>query len=237
MLIMFPIPTFMTMLLIFHAIQATNNTERSSARTIPVFSTEEAASSQNSNLGNQPSSILQPDAQASDVNCPSNKPSCEATDCDGDATEFRCRASGTLQTCPCCPQSELPSCNSQICMAQLPVLLCTITLLQDCPCEYSLEPVYPLHQYTDVPFSTDEELRQTQLEFQKLFEERPELRPLSKEWYEKRKREGRPDQVSALDGSSAELGTQGALGLDYESLQRGVFAKSSGGSLLLSLKD
>ncbi|KAH6698139.1 hypothetical protein BKA61DRAFT_741535 [Leptodontidium sp. MPI-SDFR-AT-0119] len=198
---MFFIPTIMIILLFIHAIQATNNTERSSERIVPVISTEGAAYNQTSNFNNQSSSVLQPGAQATDVNCPSDKPSCEATDCDGDKTEFRCQATGTLQTCPCCPQSQLPSCEPPDCKAQPAVFLCTTTLLQDCPCELYLEPVSPLLQYTDGPFSTDEELRQVQLDYMKLFAERPEMMPGSKEWYEKMKREGRLDGEDARDGS------------------------------------
>ncbi|PVH80850.1 hypothetical protein DL98DRAFT_515015 [Cadophora sp. DSE1049] len=230
--ILFSIPTIMTILLFIHAIQATNNTEPSSNRIVPVFSTKGEAYNQISKSDNQSSSA---DAQATYVNCPSEKPSCEATDCDGDKTEFRCQATGPLQTCPCCPQSQLPSCESPICMAQPLVLLCTTALLQDCPCDVYFEPISPLLQPTDEPFSTDEELREVQLEYMKLFEERPELRPGSKEWYEKMKREGRLEGEDALDGSGPECGRRGALGLAWEPLQRGVFVVSSGGSLLLSL--
>ncbi|KAL5320211.1 hypothetical protein ACEPPN_011012 [Leptodophora sp. 'Broadleaf-Isolate-01'] len=64
-----------------------------------------------------------------------------------------------------------------------------------------LQPGAQATDYTDGPFSTDEELRQVQLDYMKLFAERPEMMPGSKEWYEKMKREGRLDGEDARDGS------------------------------------
>ncbi len=147
---MFSIPTIMTILLFTHAIQATNNTEPSSSRIVPIFSNDEAPNNQISSVNNQSTSPLQPDAQVVAMICPSDKPSCETIDGDGDVsipnfilqyssaspnlcsqkTEFRCQAPGPLKTCPCCPQSQLPDCEPPNCMAQPLVSLCKTTLLQ-----------------------------------------------------------------------------------------------------------
>jgi len=207
---MFSIPTILNILLLIHAIQATTNTDPSSNQIVPIFSNDEAPNNQISSVNNQSTSPLQPDAQVVAMICPSDKPSCETIDCDGDVsipnfilqyssaspnlcsqkTEFRCQAPGPLKTCPCCPQSQLPDCESPNCMAQPLVSLCKTTLLQGCPCDVYFEPISPLLQPTDMQFSTDEELREVQLDYQRRTAGRPELISGSKEWYERMKKEG-----------------------------------------------
>jgi len=187
---MFSIPTILNILLLIHAIQATTNTDPSSNQIVPIFSNDEAPNNQISSVNNQSTSPLQPDAQVVAMICPSDKPSCETIDCDGDKTEFRCQAPGPLKTCPCCPQSQLPDCESPNCMAQPLVSLCKTTLLQGCPCDVYFEPISPLLQPTDMQFSTDEELREVQLDYQRRTAGRPELISGSKEWYERMKKEG-----------------------------------------------
>mgnify|MGYP003629468154 CR=1 FL=1 len=184
---MFSIPTILNILLLIHAIQATTNTDPSSNQIVPIFSNDEAPNNQISSVNNQSTSPLQPDAQVVAMICPSDKPSCETIDCDGDVsipnfilqyssaspnlcsqkTEFRCQAPGPLKTCPCCPQSQLPDCESPNCMAQPLVSLCKTTLLQGCPCDVYFE-----------------------LDYQRRTAGRPELISGSKEWYERMKKEG-----------------------------------------------
>ena len=86
LLTMFSIPTILTILPLIHTIQATINTEPSPNRIAPILSTESTPSNQIPHHCNHSPCPLQPDTTATSMNCPSNKPSCEATDCNGDVS-------------------------------------------------------------------------------------------------------------------------------------------------------